>query len=273
MNILHSLTRSHRCHGDDGRSSNLPEEYSKSTMNFLAEFATINPCVIAKLRESNGFPNWLWTEIAASSEHKASTMQFHVTDLVQQSGKVTILTKFSPLGAPEVVKITTRASSGENVVKISFRFPWQWRHSGRDSVSNHQPRECLLNRLFRRRSKKKSKLRVTGLCAGNSPETGEFPAPRASNAENGCIWWRHHAVYSEATPPSISLHRLAADVPLPNSTRYSADWLQICMLTTFIWLSMTSKNRHEISRDLADPFGRSEWLIISSRISSEILEP
>ena len=42
---------------------------------------------------------------------------------------------------------------------------------------------CLLNRLFRRRSKKTSKLRVTGLCAGNSPGTGEFPAQMASNAE------------------------------------------------------------------------------------------
>ena len=45
----------------------------------------------------------------------------------------------------------------------------RWRHDGRDSVSNHQPHDCLLNRLFRRRSKKTSKLRVTGLCAGNSP--------------------------------------------------------------------------------------------------------
>ena len=44
-----------------------------------------------------------------------------------------------------------------------------WRHNGRDGVSNHQPHDCLLNRLFRRRSKKTSKLRVTGLCAGNSP--------------------------------------------------------------------------------------------------------
>ena len=41
-----------------------------------------------------------------------------------------------------------------------------------------------LNRLFRRRSKKTSKLRVTGLCAGNSPVTGEFPAQMASNEEN-----------------------------------------------------------------------------------------
>ena len=35
---------------------------------------------------------------------------------------------------------------------------------------------CLLNRLLRRRSKKASKLRVAGLCEGNSPVTGEFPA-------------------------------------------------------------------------------------------------
>ena len=27
-------------------------------------------------------------------------------------------------------------------------FALQWRHNGRDSVSNHQPNECLLNRLF-----------------------------------------------------------------------------------------------------------------------------
>ena len=61
-----------------------------------------------------------------------------------------------------------------------------------DGVSNHQPYDCSLNRLFRRRSKKTSKLRVTGLCAGNSPVTGEFPAQRASNAENVSIWWLHH---------------------------------------------------------------------------------
>ena len=59
-----------------------------------------------------------------------------------------------------------------------------WRHNGRDSVSNHQPHDCLLNRLFRRRSKETSKLRVTGLCAGNSPGTGEFPTQMASYAEN-----------------------------------------------------------------------------------------
>ena len=41
--------------------------------------------------------------------------------------------------------------------------------------------------FFRSRSKKTSKLRVTGLCVGNSPVTGEFPAQMASNAENVSI--------------------------------------------------------------------------------------
>ena len=34
----------------------------------------------------------------------------------------------------------------------------QWHDNGRDSVSNHQPHDCFLNSLFRRRSKKTSKL-------------------------------------------------------------------------------------------------------------------
>ena len=73
-----------------------------------------------------------------------------------------------------------------------FENTLQWRNNnGHDSVSNHQSHHCLLNRLFRRRSKKTSKLHVTGLCAGNSPVTDEFPAQMASNAENVSIWWRH----------------------------------------------------------------------------------
>ena len=68
----------------------------------------------------------------------------------------------------------------------------QWRHNERDGVSNHRRPHCLLYYSFRRRSKKTSKFRFTGLCAGNSPVTGEFPAQRASNAENVSIWWRHH---------------------------------------------------------------------------------
>ena len=74
-----------------------------------------------------------------------------------------------------------------------------WRHNGRDGVSNHQPQHFLLKGLFRRRSKKTSKLRVTGLCVGNSPVTGEFPAQMASYSENVSIWWRHHGRYSRGS--------------------------------------------------------------------------
>ena len=62
----------------------------------------------------------------------------------------------------------------------------QWNHP------NHEPHDCLLGRLFRRRKMKTSKLRVTGLCEGNSSVTGEFSAQRASSAENISVWWRHH---------------------------------------------------------------------------------
>ena len=64
----------------------------------------------------------------------------------------------------------------------------QWCHNERDGVSYHQLQDCLLNRLFRCRSNKTSKLSVTGLCVGNSPATGEFPTQRASNAEK-CFHW------------------------------------------------------------------------------------
>ena len=87
-------------------------------------------------------------------------------------------------------------------VAVEVKQPWamwlqltitlQWRHNGRDSVSNHQPHDCLLNCLFKRRLKKPSKPRVSGLWEGNSPGTGEFSAQMASNAENVSIWWRHH---------------------------------------------------------------------------------
>ena len=82
----------------------------------------------------------------------------------------------------------------------------QWRHNEHDDVSYHQPHDCLLNGLFKRRSKKTSKLCVTGLCEGNSRMTGEFPAQRTSNAEDVSIWWRHQeknvSTFSVCTVPT-----------------------------------------------------------------------
>ena len=89
---------------------------------------------------------------------------------------------------------------GSNYITITlYHIPLLWRHNGRDGVSNDQPRDCLLNRSFRSRTKEASKLRVTGHCVGNSPVTGEFPTQMASNAGNLSIWWRHYATLSQET--------------------------------------------------------------------------
>ena len=69
-------------------------------------------------------------------------------------------------------------------------------------ITMTSPAPRLFTRQFIRAqliSKKASNFRVTGLYAGNSPGTGEFPAQMASNAENVSIWWRHHEYRRHAT--------------------------------------------------------------------------
>ena len=84
----------------------------------------------------------------------------------------TRLTRFAIFGCSEMIHFV-------HLTKVHFiGTALHWRHNGHNSVSNHQPHDCLFNRLFRRRSKETSKLRVTGLCAWNSPVPGEFPAQR-----------------------------------------------------------------------------------------------
>ena len=72
-------------------------------------------------------------------------------------------------------------------------FTSQWRHDERDDVWNHWRLHCFQLLLQAQIKENIKKLRITGLCAGNSQVTGEFPAQNASNVENGSIWWRHHA--------------------------------------------------------------------------------
>ena len=62
------------------------------------------------------------------------------------------------------------------IVQTTWHVTLQWRHNEGDGVSNHRRLDCLLNRLIRHRSKKTSKIHVTGFCEGNSRVTGEFPA-------------------------------------------------------------------------------------------------
>ena len=74
--------------------------------------------------------------------------------------------------------------------KIAIFITLQWRHNGRDGVSNHQPYDCLLTLLLRRRSKKTSKPRVTGLCAGNSPH--KWPVTRKTFPFDDVIMWYYN---------------------------------------------------------------------------------
>ena len=91
--------------------------------------------------------------------------------------------------------------------------------------------------------KRTSKLRVTGLCVGNSPGTGEFPAQMASNAENVSIWWRHHV---------IIIH-----------------YWQVCVLTVIALLGIsTTVPQHKVLQVLTEQgLGRSPYF------SSWILNP
>ena len=72
-----------------------------------------------------------------------------------------------PLSLPISSKVTSLALS------------LQCRHNERTCVSIHKCLDCLLHCLFRCKSKKISKFRVTGLCEGNPPVTGGFHSQRA----------------------------------------------------------------------------------------------
>ena len=125
------------------------------------------------------------------------------------------------------------------VVSCTTLHPLQWRHNERDGVSNHQPRDYLLNRLFGRISKKTSKLHVTGLCAGNSPGTGEFPAPRASNAENVSIWWRYHAYLPT---PQLVVLRWAGQPGWGTPVLEDSQWVSAASSTRWLKAKIVAKH-------------------------------
>ena len=107
-------------------------------------------------------------------------------------GPVTFTTKLTAVMVIQTARTSAGISFNPNIPDYPGLNALRWRHNEPDGVSNHQPRDYLLNCLFRFRSKNTSKLRVTGLCAENSPGTGEFSTQKASNSENVFIWWHHH---------------------------------------------------------------------------------
>ena len=128
-------------------------------------------------------------------------------------GMITVIIKHNAKPCHIYVYLCTSSGFKEDCMRKTDVTPWprfrvrsvcgmcvweslQWRHNWRDDVPNHRGLDCLLSRLFRRRTKKTSKLRVTGLCEGNPAVIGGFPSQRASYAENVSIWWRHRGVFS-----------------------------------------------------------------------------
>ena len=109
-----------------------------------------------------------------------------------RGGRLCVASQDDIILVPMVVDCAGHRWVGDDQQSHKLYISLHWRHNKRDGVSKHQRLVCLINCLFRHRSKKTSKLRVTGLCEGNSSVPGEFPTQEASNAENVTIWWRHH---------------------------------------------------------------------------------
>ena len=82
-----------------------------------------------------------------------------------------------------------QTTSRQLYIELNTVNPLQLRHNGRDGVLNRHL-TSVYSAVYSGADLRE--LRVTGLCEGNSPVTGEFPAQMASNAENVSIWWRHH---------------------------------------------------------------------------------
>ena len=90
----------------------------------------------------------------------------------------------------------------------------------------------VYSNIYSGADKKTSKLCVTELCAGNSPEIGEFPTQMASNAQNVSIWWRHHG------PGIYWFHNISKQVADNNFwyIYFNVSWLSIILENnSLIW--------------------------------------
>ena len=152
---------------------------------FTSNDGTNNSPIDKWIKYDNGIRHAIWWSLLGSLSRYPSFLTSHSN---------TISTQASRSWKPWVYDLQIKLTSwymGWSAMQLGQESQWwrhlgytlQWRYNERGGVSYHQPHDCLLNRLFRRISKKTSKLCITGLCGGNSPVTSEFPAQRASDAE------------------------------------------------------------------------------------------
>ena len=126
-----------------------------------------------------------------------------------------------------------------NLLHASIRISsLRWRHNDHDCVSNHQPYDCLLNRLFRRKSKKTSKLRVTGLCVGNSPgpvnSPHKGPVTRKMFPFDDVIMWYNH-------------------IPMKHKNLCDVLWDIVCIFQLFSWGYNANKQLGRPTNNTANP--------------------
>ena len=113
--------------------------------------------------------------------------------------------QLSSSSPPKYRVLSDRVSTGLSCISSSVYYMAHYRDVIMSTMASQITSLTIVSStvysVFRRRSTKTSKFRVTGLCVGNSPVTGEFPAQMASNAENVSLWWRHHILTDGRTGP------------------------------------------------------------------------
>ena len=121
--------------------------------NFLGEYRT-NSCVNDKHIYGICHKTFARKSLFFESSHYSyvimSAMASQITSFM-----IVYSTVYSRLRSKKTSRLRgTALCAGKTPVTGEFPAPLQWRHNGHNSVSNHQPHDCLLNHLFRRRSKK-----------------------------------------------------------------------------------------------------------------------
>ena len=154
---------------DNGATSSVPKWYVTTTIDIYMTSPSV--CLWKIVQRRQDYLTWWLIKFRTQYSTKTGLQTKDVWRILwRQREHEAVATGFSwrPYETPwwwwiwHAVKIY-------GITTLCLTDSLHWRHNDHDSVSNHQPHGCLLNRLFRRRSKKTSKLRVTGFCVGNSP--------------------------------------------------------------------------------------------------------
>ena len=134
-------------------------------------------------------------------------------------------------------------------------WPLQWRLNEPDGVSNHRRLDCLLKRLFRRRSKKTSKLRVTAFVRGihrwpvNSPHKG--PVTRKM--------FPFDDVIMQCASDSVFVY-----VPL------TLMWSSFCEAHFIMMMTSSNGNIFRVTGHLCGEFTRHRWIPRTKASDAEI---